>query len=289
MGSHGDAGFATTVGDGFDATVVQETASIENGASDALLDTHLSEKLTNFGGTFDRLTLPLLLTDDVLNLGAHRPERGERLLVFVVDDLHVHVLVRAVDRNTRSIGGTRNLREKKSTETIGEYSNARRSKGKRKRNYNRESPSSARFHDVARVPPRSPWNEFYGGAVGASHPSASSSPKSRLTLFIQNTKRQYTIAIAIRSSSSPSASRVLGFSGFPSPSLVALARVRPRSLSTALPSRSRSISSAIKFTRSFLFSFPQSLSTRARFRPSFVVSNRVKTPDAARDAIRPRS
>ena len=108
-GSHGDAGFTTAVGDGFHAPVVQESPTIEHGTSDTLLDTHSTEKLTHFLSAFDRLALPLLLADDILNLWAHRAERGDGFLVFIVNDLHVHVLVRAVDRNTRSFGGTRNL------------------------------------------------------------------------------------------------------------------------------------------------------------------------------------
>lgn len=108
-GSHGDAGFATTVGDSFHAPVVQESPTIEHGTSDALLDTHGTEKLTHFLSAFDRLALPLLLADDILDLWAHRAERGDGFLVFIINDLHVHVLVRAVDRNTRSFGGTRNL------------------------------------------------------------------------------------------------------------------------------------------------------------------------------------
>lgn len=108
-GSHGDAGFATAVGDGFHAPVVQESPTVEHGTSDALLETHSTEKLTHFLSAFNRLALPLLLADDILDLWAHRAERGDGFLVFIVNDLHVHVLVRAVDRNTRSFGGTRNL------------------------------------------------------------------------------------------------------------------------------------------------------------------------------------
>ena len=93
MTSHGDAGGASAVGDRLDATVVEKSAAVEDGARDALVDAHLTEHFTDLLGGFDRFTLPFLFTDHRLDGFTHRTERGDGGLVFVVDDLHVDVLI----------------------------------------------------------------------------------------------------------------------------------------------------------------------------------------------------
>jgi len=107
--SHRDAGGASAVGDGLDAAVVEESTAVEHSLRDALFDAHGTEHLPDLLRRLHGLALPLLAPDDGLDGRAHRPERGDGFLVFVIDDLDVDVLVRSVHGNARAFGRSRNL------------------------------------------------------------------------------------------------------------------------------------------------------------------------------------
>ena len=95
--------------DGLDAAVVEESTAVKHSLRDALFDAHGTEHLPDLLRRLHGLALPLLAPDDGLDGRAHRPERGDGFLVFVIDDLDVDVLVRSVHGNARAFGRSGNL------------------------------------------------------------------------------------------------------------------------------------------------------------------------------------
>ena len=103
------ARLAARLRNSLDTPVVHESTAVEHRGLDALLDAHLAELLANHASRLHGFGFPLLRAHNLLNLGGHGTHGQEGVGVLVVDDLHVGVLVGAVDGDAGTISGAAHL------------------------------------------------------------------------------------------------------------------------------------------------------------------------------------
>src|ERR1700722_10811257 len=99
-----EARFAGCVGESFNATMVEVTATIENHLLDALLLRALGDEFANFSSGSDVAAVLL-----ICGLLAERRSGGDSNSVEVVDELSVDVVERAIDVEARALGCTGHL------------------------------------------------------------------------------------------------------------------------------------------------------------------------------------